>query len=148
MSVSDLARKALALEAERDKLKAEVERLLGPFSTVEVAVKARAATERERLAWELSPEYDMLQSELEKAELQVNETRQALFDEVKGVACGTECAGPGYRECGGCDARAKKALGLRPGQSIYDFAESRCGVVAEGLVCNERMPCQVHDRER
>lgn len=54
-------------------------------------------------------------------ERNLREVREALFAEAKGVACSEGCAGPGYRKCSGCDARVKKALGLRPDQSIYDF---------------------------
>lgn len=47
----------------------------------------------------------------EKAELQVHELRKALYAECRGVSCGEECAGGGYRGCSRCDQRAKAAFG-------------------------------------
>lgn len=57
---------------------------------------------------------------VERLELQLAEARAALFYEAKGVACGESCASGGYRGCGGCSERVKRALGLKVTQSIYD----------------------------
>jgi hypothetical protein len=62
-------------------------------------------------------EWDRLRLEHEDALLQIRRLKQALYDECTGQSCGAvDCEG-GYRNCVGCDRRAKMAYGPDWGKS-------------------------------
>lgn len=59
---------------------------------------------------------DEKNAEINGLNLQIRELRSALVAECRGESCDTEeCAGGGYRNCSGCEQRAKEAIHINPG---------------------------------
>lgn len=54
------------------------------------------------------PEMDL---KIRQLELQIQALQNALYAECKGVACTSDACYGGYRQCTGCEARAKIAFG-------------------------------------
>ena len=65
--------------------------------------------------WDYETVVTVVRKALEATNIQVRELKDALIAECRGRPCDPEdCAGGGYRSCGGCEQRAKEAIHINP----------------------------------
>ncbi len=69
-------------------------------------------------------EWAAMKSENTKLLLQIDELKAALYAECRGLACESEGCYVGYRNCSGCEARAKKAYGPDWGKEVKRVEQS------------------------